>query len=661
MRIPRNVYRAPLLPSALSSPSHFNAVNRTAARFFEPRPVWPRIACETARGVVRPFSSTVDQSSGGPKDQALWFAIVGSGPAGFYTADKLLSNFPNARVDIFEKLPFPYGLARYGVAPDHPEVKNVVNKFDSIASSPRVRFFGSVTFPTHIDLPTLRSLYDATVLSYGASLDRRLGIPGEDARGVLSARDFVAWYNGLPGFQNLNPRLEDTDHVAIVGHGNVALDVARMLLAPVEWLAKTDMTQYAIETFARSRVRRVTLIGRRGPLQVSFTAKELREMLTLPSAQFLVDVPLLRREIEQGSELLDRDRARKRLLSILTRGLEDASSVSTKRTRARAGAAVADGSAAELAPNLPTPNTAAARSWELKFWRTPKAVLTSADGAVVGLELQVTRPDGPPERPRALPTGETDVVECGMLVKSVGYRSEKLPGVPYDEERGCVPNVKGRVIQGADPTIPTPFLEYLPAPAPPSGPPPTPLYVSGWLKRGPTGVIASTLADAHETAQSVVEDVIAGTVRARTERGAGTVESVGDLLRAKGARPVSFSEWKVVEREEERKGAERGKVREKLTDVGEVWKPLAPGRKACVAMTLPHEVDHFLPRQAVKGLRTTFKEIEAGTRSPTGESGAASVILKRSKGRNLTVAPVCVMWGGGRDGKMNNSFWDSGK
>ncbi|KAJ3336971.1 hypothetical protein HDU93_001816 [Gonapodya sp. JEL0774] len=501
----------------------------------------------------------------GTQHQPLRFAIVGSGPAGFYTADKLLGYLPNATVDLFEKLPFPYGLARYGVAPDHPEVKNVVNKFDSIAASPRVRFFGGVSFPSDIDLPSLKAYYDAVILSYGATLDRRLGIPGEDAKGVLSAREFVAWYNGMPGFSDLKVDLESTDHAVIIGHGNVALDVARMLLSPVEWLAKTDMSQYAVEKLSRSRVRKVTLIGRRGPLQIAFTAKELREMFTLPRSRLLIDADLLSREVAAGTSVLDHDRPRKRLMGILEKGLDNADSVATKKTRSRGN----------IENDVIIANTSVDQSWELKFWRTPKEVLTSttvvsSERNVRGLMLTINVPSGPSNNPRSIATEETEILECGVIFRSIGYRSIQVDGVPFDEERGVVPNIRGRVYEGAiflKPTsIPTPFKEFI------SEDPIPGLYVSGWLKRGPTGVIASTLLDAQETAASIFDDVAAGTLRAsaRDPEGAHIVEA----LKSKGVHPVTYEDWKVLEKEEERRGAAMGKPREKITDSMEVAKLL---------------------------------------------------------------------------------------
>ncbi|KAE8576835.1 hypothetical protein XENTR_v10004337 [Xenopus tropicalis] len=230
-------------------------------------------------GVQRSFSSVSPTPH---------ICIVGSGPAGFYTAQHILRHNPQAQVDIYEKLPVPFGLVRFGVAPDHPEVKNVINTFTQTARSERCTFLGNVTVGRDVTVEELQGAYHAVVLSYGAEDKRELGIPGEELPGVHSARDFVGWYNGLPDNRHLHPDLS-CDTAVILGQGNVALDIARILLSPVDILRKTDITQTALDALSQSRIRRVWMVGRRGPLQVAFTIKELREMINLPETRPKLD------------------------------------------------------------------------------------------------------------------------------------------------------------------------------------------------------------------------------------------------------------------------------------------------------------------------------------------------------------------------------------
>jgi adrenodoxin-NADP+ reductase len=220
-----------------------------------------------------------DGNSTTPK-KPLRLAIIGSGPAGFYTAHRLMKKIPDVVVDMYEQLPVPYGLVRFGVAPDHPEVKNCEDTFEEVAASPRFNYIGNVRIGYDIELVKMKPHYDAILFSYGASEDRQLGIPGENRRGVFSAREFVGWYNGLPEFQNLNPDLEAGDQAVIIGQGNVALDVARILLTPLNTLRKTDITSHALESLSRNKVKSVKVVGRRGPLQVGLLQNPIGTRLT---------------------------------------------------------------------------------------------------------------------------------------------------------------------------------------------------------------------------------------------------------------------------------------------------------------------------------------------------------------------------------------------
>ncbi|KAJ3161353.1 hypothetical protein HDU86_007135 [Geranomyces michiganensis] len=463
--------------------------------------------------------------------EPLTIGIIGSGPAGFYTAQHLLKNLSNAKIDMYESLPIPYGLARFGVAPDHPEVKNVIHKFASIAEDPRFRFVGNVTVGRDVPFSKLAACYDAVVLSYGAAEDRKLGLPNEEStKNVFAARAFVGWYNGIPEYAGLEPDLTSSDTAVIVGQGNVALDVARTLLTPPDILAKTDITEHALEALRKSKIRHVHLLGRRGPLQIAFTAKELREMIALPNTKLDVDINLVKEQISADADALATDRQRRRLMELLVVG-------GTKKH--------------DAPPS---------RTWSLKFLRSPVGLVQKEDGALAAVCLEKNRLEGSLQNPKAVGTGEVEELPAGLLVRSIGYKSVRLfPEVPFDSKRSLIPNVKGRVVDGDKP-VPG-------------------LYVSGWLKRGPSGVIAATMYCAIETATAIVEGLQAGHFATRAaSRGPDGFDAVAPLLKAQGVDPVSFADWKHIDRVEAELGAQRGKPREKLVDLQGMMDAVAAGR-----------------------------------------------------------------------------------
>ncbi|XP_068769524.1 NADPH:adrenodoxin oxidoreductase, mitochondrial isoform X2 [Struthio camelus] len=442
--------------------------------------------------------------------------VVGSGPAGFYTAQHILKHHDLARVDIYEKLPVPFGLVRFGVAPDHPEVKNVINTFTHTARSDRCAYYGNVAVGRDVTVGELRQAYHAVVLSYGAEDNRILGIPGENLSGVYSARAFVGWYNGLPENRDLKPDLS-CETALILGHGNVALDVARILLSPVDLLRKTDITDSSLAALACSKVKRVWLVGRRGPLQVAFTIKELREMINLPGTRPILDPADF---TGLGNAVKDAPRPRKRLTELMI-----------KTALEKPGEKMV---------------AAAPREWGLRFQRSPQEVLATADGMRArGIRMALTRLQGLGDSAKAVPTGEVEELECGLVLSSIGYRSLPLdPAVPFDSQHGVIPNSSGRV-------------EGVPG-----------LYCSGWVKRGPTGVIITTMNDSFDTAQSVLEDLQAGVLDVSASRdGFGTV---GSILRSRGVRPVSFSDWEKIDAAEVTRGKAAGKPREKIVDPEEM-------------------------------------------------------------------------------------------
>ncbi|XP_060127841.1 NADPH:adrenodoxin oxidoreductase, mitochondrial isoform X1 [Zootoca vivipara] len=445
--------------------------------------------------------------------------IVGSGPAGFYTAQHLLKHHNLAQVDIYEKLPVPFGLVRFGVAPDHPEVKNVINTFTQTAHSDRCSFYGNVTVGKDVTVEELQKAYHAVVLSYGAEDNRTLGIPGEDLAGVYTARAFVGWYNGLPENRDLKPDLS-SETAVVLGHGNVALDVARILLSPLEILQKTDITEDALTALARSKVKRVCLIGRRGPLQVAFTIKELREMINLPSARPFLDPADFK---DLGEAVKDLPRPRKRLTELMAKtALEEPGEVVAGRW------------------------LSASKEWRLKFLCSPLEVLPTTDGKQArAIRLAATRLEGSGDTAKAVPTGDTEDVMSGLILSSIGYRSLPIdPAVPFDPKRGVIPNQSGRVLG---------------APG---------LYCSGWVKRGPTGVIITTMNDSFDTAQSVLEDLQSGALDfPDAKEGFGSVRSI---LQSRRIHPVSFSDWEKIDAAEVARGKLAGKPREKIVDPKEM-------------------------------------------------------------------------------------------
>lgn len=432
--------------------------------------------------------------------------VVGAGPAGFYTAQQILKD-PNAAVDIYERMPVPFGLVRYGVAPDHPEVKNVIHTFTNTAKNPRCSFYGNVRLGTDITLADLQDAYHAVVLTYGSDEEKRLGIPGEDLGNVLSARKFVGWYNGHPADLDVHPDL-NVDTVAVVGHGNVALDVARILLMSPDVLQKTDISEVALSTLRESRVKRVVLLGRRGPLQVAFTIKELREMTKLPSVRTVFqpeDFAGLREKVA------DLPRPRKRLVELM---LQTAERMST---------------------------AVGSRSWELRFLRSPIQFLADGD-RVSGVELAVNRLQEKDGRVSAIPTGDTEILECQMVLKSIGYSSKAVdPAIPFDAQQNLVPNDGGRVRGQRG------------------------LYCSGWLKTGPAGVIVTTMNCSFETAATLLQDARAGLLDVTQPRPGS--RRVLQLLSARGVKPLTFDHWLKIEAWEIQEGLRKGKPREKLLSV----------------------------------------------------------------------------------------------
>jgi ferredoxin--NADP+ reductase len=488
----------------------------------------------------------------------LRIAVIGAGPAGLYTAEALvkqaalLTPAVSVRVDVLDRLPTPYGLVRYGVAPDHKSIKSVANYLRRVLESPGVTFLGGVELGSvesggAVTREDLLAAYDAVVYATGAMRDRRLGIPGEDLPGSYAATDFVNWYCGHPDVDS-GAFTIDAESVAVIGVGNVAVDVARILARDVTELEETDIPEPVMDALRASKVREVHVIGRRGPAQAKFTTKELRELGELPGVTVITDPA----ELDLSGPF---DAS----------GESVALAESDRRVRGNLVAM------AGWAGGHAEPGAAEGRKLSVRFWLRPVEIQSSSTGTVSALRLERTRisASGAFEG-----TGEFETIEVQMVLRSVGYQSVPLPGVPFDSATHTVPNAAGRVL-GTD------------------GAPLPGEYVAGWLKRGPTGVIGTNKADAAETVRALLADLAGGPDDAqgalprpgllRMPAAAGEPDGDGDgtqaapprLLEALSARqvvPVSYTDWLRIESAEADLGESLGRgERVKLPDSAAVW------------------------------------------------------------------------------------------
>ena len=445
----------------------------------------------------------------GTLERPLRVAIVGSGPSGFYAAHALFEAPPVVQADLFDRLPTPFGLVRGGVAPDHPHIKQVTRTFERIARHDRFAFLGNVTVGRDIRVEELRRHYDAVIFAYGSARGARLDIPGESLQGSHGAMEFVGWYNGHPDYAAAHFDLS-VEVVAVVGHGNAALDVARILMTPVDALRHTDMPDYALDALAESAVREIHLIGRRGPVQAKFTPSELRELGRLQGWAPVVDPNDLDLNPASRAEL-DRPRARsaRKNLEIL----------------------------AEFAA---APHQARAKPCVFHFLESPVAL--QGNTRVEALVLERNRLSGDPGAQRAIGTGETHTLACGVLFQSLGHRGVPIAGAPFDEARGILPNDDGRVLDRGR-VVPE-------------------LYATGWIKRGAGGIIGTNKADSARTVAALLRD--AATLEPCPEPDS---EAVKELLDSRGVQVVSFDDWRRIDAIEIARGRPKGKPREKCTRV----------------------------------------------------------------------------------------------
>jgi len=466
-------------------------------------------------------------------------AVVGSGPAGLYTAEALAKQAPalgvSVQVDVLDRLPTPYGLVRYGVAPDHKSIKSIAEYLRKVLESPDVRFVGGVHLGDDISRDDLLGVYDAVVYATGAMRDRRLDIPGEDLPGSFAATDFVNWYCGHPDVE-MSAFTLNSESVAVIGVGNVAVDVARILARDPASLAETDVPHPVLEILHASKVREVHMIGRRGPAHAKFTTKELRELGDLPG----VDVVVSAHEAD---------------LNMFDLAGEGATLAESDRRVRGNMVAISNWASGKTAGT--------GRRLTVRFWLRPTEVL--GEDKVSGLTLERTRLDA---SGALTGTGEFETLDAQMVLRSVGYQSVPLPGVPFDARACVVPNVAGRVIDTA------------------TGTPLPGEYVAGWLKRGPTGVIGTNKSDAAETVRSLLEDLAgadtaavprAGLLRYREGAVASGESPLAPLLAERGITPVSYQEWLRIETAEAElaKALGRGE-RVKLPGRDAIWAALRP-------------------------------------------------------------------------------------
>jgi ferredoxin--NADP+ reductase len=450
----------------------------------------------------------------GNPERPLRVAIVGAGPSGFYTAAALMAQKEVAvSVDLIDRLPTPYGLVRFGVAPDHPKIKEVVRVFERLALDPRLRVLGNIEFGRDLSLDDLRRHYDQIVFSVGGQSDRRLGIPGEDAANSLSSTAFVAWYSCHPDFLEL-PVVLDGQAAAVVGIGNVAIDVARILVRDPDELAKTDISDDSLAALRAGGPSDVYLLARRGPVQAKCSPAELKEMGHLAGVDLMVDPRELELDPASAEELASDREAQKNL--DLLRGFAERGS------------------------------TGAQRRIHLRFLVSPVEMIAE-NGRVEGLKVERNRLVPGRSGLSAQGTGEFETLPVGMVVRAVGYRSLPLKDLPFDERNGIIPNRGGRVLDPAT-------SETIPG-----------LYVAGWVKRGPTGLIGSNKPDGLETAQAMLADVAAATPAPVAERA-----GIDSTLAARGIRVVDFAAWQRLDKLEVERGKPHGRPRVKFSRIAEM-------------------------------------------------------------------------------------------
>ena len=454
----------------------------------------------------------------GSESNPLRVAIIGAGPSGFYTVSNFLKHKDlHVEFDMFDRLPTPFGLVRAGVAPDHQKDKSVQRAYDKSAQSANFHFYGNVEYGRDIHLEDLRRHYHQVMFTSGAPFDRNLGIPGEELAGSHSATEFVAWYNGHPDFAEHQFDLNQ-ESVAVVGVGNVAMDVARILCKTHAELAVTDMADYALDALKNSQVKNVYILGRRGPAQAAFTPPEIKEMGEFEDAD--VTVP-------QDEAALDTDSA-----AALEAGGDKNSQKNVTFIEEYASREISGKS----------------RLLTIRFLVSPTE-LVGEEGRVTGIKLvknKLVQGDDGSIRPQA--TDEEEIIPVGLVFRSVGYLGQPLPEIPYDERNGTIRNLAGRV-------------------AAKDGSPVSGIYTAGWIKRGPTGVIGTNKTCAQETVGCMVEDLAAGQINMPEDPSVGGAQK---LIDARQPESISYPEWLRIDAEETSRGEADGRPRVKFSDIAQM-------------------------------------------------------------------------------------------
>ena len=450
----------------------------------------------------------------GGAEHPLRVAIIGSGPSGFYAAEHLLSHDDlNVQVEMFDRLPTPFGLVRAGVAPDHPKIKSVTRVFDKVATNPEFRFRGNVEFGRNIEHEDLLEYFNAVIYCVGARSDRRLGIAREYLPGSHGASDFVGWYNASPDQRNLTFDFSG-ERVVVVGNGNVAMDVARVLMLPPEELAATDIGGHALRALSANKVREVTILGRRGPAQAAFTYRELRELAERDDIDVIVDpadMQLDPHSLHDTSH--SADRGRDQVLDLLRELSERGDRGHDRRI-------------------------------VFRFLVSPVEIVgTNRVEGVDVVHNDLYRGNNGELRARA--TDRHEIVPADIVFRAIGYQGVALPGVPFDPITSTIPNDRGRVIDSL------------------TGQPREGEYVAGWIKRGPNGIIGTNKPDAQETGEMLVEDLRAGRMRKEVL----SPEVFNRFLSQRQGEVVSFDDWKFLDSREVAKGEELGRPRLKFARV----------------------------------------------------------------------------------------------
>jgi len=455
----------------------------------------------------------------GTGQNPLRVAIIGAGPSGFYASEALIRSELKVEIDLIERLPAPYGLVRSGVAPDHPKLKQAINVYDKIASeNPQLNYIGNVTVGKDITVKELLDTHHALIFTRGAETDRRLGIPGEDLPGSYTATEFVAWYNGHPDYRDRN---FDFSHetAVIIGQGNVAADVSRILSKTIDELKQTDISQHALDALADSKIKNVYVIGRRGPAQAKFTSKELKEFGELSDSDPIVNPNELTLNEASEAELADKkNAASKKIYDLFTNYSQREASGKSRKCY-------------------------------FQFLRSP--IELHGNERLEKLIIEHNQLSGEAFKQSARGTGELYELETGILFRSIGYRGIEMPDVPFYESWGIFPNQDGRITDN-DIVVPQ-------------------MYTAGWIKRGPSGIIGTNRACAVGTVNALIEDV----AKINSTESKPGREKIYSILDSRNVQHINYQQWKIIDQVEIERGEAKGKPREKITSIAEMLSLIA--------------------------------------------------------------------------------------